>query len=68
MELVTTTRGARSLIHQGYRYTLNRRTPVLGVDYKNTSFDRRQFNATDCKRAFKKKKKVQKPREQTENY
>ena len=26
MEFVTTTRGARSLIHQGYRYTLNRRT------------------------------------------
>ena len=27
MEFVTT-RGARSLIHQGYRYTLNRRTAV----------------------------------------
>ena len=26
MEFVTTTRGIRSLIHQGYRYTLNRRT------------------------------------------
>ena len=26
MEFVTTTRGGRSLIHQGYRYTLNRRT------------------------------------------
>ena len=26
MEFVTTTRGARSLLHQGYRYTLNQRT------------------------------------------
>ena len=36
--------------------------------YKKTSCDRSQFNATGCKRAFKKKKQVQKPREQTENY
>ena len=26
MELITTTRGARSLLHEGYKYTLNRRT------------------------------------------
>ena len=26
MEFITTIRGARSLLHQGYRYTLNRRT------------------------------------------
>ena len=26
MEFVTTTRGARSLLHEGYKYTLNQRT------------------------------------------
>ena len=26
MEFITTIRGARSLLHQGYRYTLNHRT------------------------------------------
>ena len=30
MEFVTTTRGGRSLIHQGYRYILNRKTADIG--------------------------------------
>ena len=31
MEFVTTTRGVRSLLHEGYKYTLNRRTADMGI-------------------------------------